>query len=71
MIIGGGTGLVPLLRLASMLKEENKSLLLYWAQEQKEVFFEKIARKITEKSDSTFLVYTDDGSYGIKGQQSV
>lgn len=68
LIIGGGTGLVPLLRLASYAsKKKIKATIVLGARTKKEVFFEKIARKITEMSDSTFLVCTDDGSYGIKG----
>lgn len=68
LIIGGGTGLVPLLRLASYAsKKKIKTTIVLGARTKSEVFFEKIARKITEKSDSTFLVCTDDGSYGIKG----
>lgn len=68
LIIGGGTGLVPLLRLASYAsKKKIKTTIVLGARTKSEVFFEKIARIITEKSDSTFLVCTDDGSYGIKG----
>lgn len=68
LIIGGGTGLVPLLRLAYYAsKKKIKTTIVLGARTKREVFFEKIARKITEKSDSTFLVCTDDGSYGIKG----
>lgn len=68
LIIGGGTGLVPLLRLASYAsKMKIKSTIVLGARTKKEVFFEKIASKITEMSDSTILVCTDDGSYGIKG----
>jgi dihydroorotate dehydrogenase electron transfer subunit len=68
LIIGGGTGLVPLLRLASYVsKKKIKATIVLGARTKKEVFFEKITRKITEMSESTFLVCTDDGSYGIKG----
>jgi dihydroorotate dehydrogenase electron transfer subunit len=68
LIIGGGTGLVPLLRLASYAsKSKIKATIVLGARTKKEVFFEKIASKITEMSDSTILVCTDDGSYGIKG----
>ena len=68
LIIGGGTGLVPLLRLASYAsKKKIKATIVLGARTKKEVFFEKIASKITEMSDSTILVCTDDGSHGIKG----
>jgi dihydroorotate dehydrogenase electron transfer subunit len=68
LIIGGGTGLVPLLRLASYVRKKKiKATIVLGARTKKEVFFEKVARKITEMSNSTILVCTDDGSYGIKG----
>ena len=68
LIIGGGTGLVPLLRLASYTsKKKIKATIVLGARTKKEVFFEKLASKITEMSDSAILVCTDDGSYGIKG----
>ena len=68
LIIGGGTGLVPLLRLASSAsKKKIKTIIVLGARTKREVFFEKIARKIVQNHDSTILVCTDDGSYGIKG----
>ncbi len=46
LIIGGGTGLVPLLRLASYAsKKKLKITTVLGARTKKEVFFEKIARK--------------------------
>lgn len=68
LIIGGGTGLVPLLRLASYAsKKKLKITIVLGAKTKKEVFFEKMAKKLTEHVDSSVIICTDDGSYGLKG----
>jgi dihydroorotate dehydrogenase electron transfer subunit len=68
LIIGGGTGLVPLLRLASYIsKKKIKSTIVMGARTKEEVFFEKLTRKIIDETGSLLVVCTDDGSYGIKG----
>lgn len=68
LIIGGGTGLVPLLRLASYAsKKKLKITTVLGARTKKEVFFEKMAKKLTEHVDSSVKICTDDGSYGLKG----
>jgi len=68
LIIGGGTGLVPLLRLASYIsKKKIKSTIVMGARTREEVFFEKLTRKIIDETGSLLVVCTDDGSYGIKG----
>ena len=68
LIIGGGTGLVPLLRLASYAsKKKLKITAVLGARTKKEVFFEKMVRKLTEPGDSSVKICTDDGSYGLKG----
>jgi dihydroorotate dehydrogenase electron transfer subunit len=68
LIIGGGTGLVPLLRLASFVSKSNiMSTLVMGARTKKEVLFEKITGRIIQGTNSSLLVCTDDGSYGIKG----
>ncbi len=68
LIIGGGTGLVPLLRLACLASKSNvESTIVMGARTKTEVLFEKITRRIIHGNNSTLLVCTDDGSYGIKG----
>ncbi len=68
LIIGGGTGLVPLLRLVSYAsKKKLKITIVLGAKTKKEVFFEKMAKKLTEHVDSSVIICTDDGSYGLKG----
>jgi dihydroorotate dehydrogenase electron transfer subunit len=68
LVIGGGTGLVPLLRLVSFAsKEKVRSTIVMGAKTKSEVFFEKVTRNIIRGNNSSLLVCTDDGSYGIKG----
>jgi dihydroorotate dehydrogenase electron transfer subunit len=68
LMIGGGTGLVPLLRLASYTnKKKINSTIVIGARTRQEVFFEKLTRKIIDETGSLLVVCTDDGSYGIKG----
>jgi dihydroorotate dehydrogenase electron transfer subunit len=68
LIIGGGTGLVPLLRLASYASKMRLNItLVLGARTKKEVFFEKIAKKLLEYGTSSVKICTDDGSYGLKG----
>jgi dihydroorotate dehydrogenase electron transfer subunit len=68
LVIGGGTGLVPLLRLVSFAKKEKvRSTIVMGAKTKAEVFFEKVTRNIIRGNNSSLLVCTDDGSYGIKG----
>ena len=67
LIVGGGTGLVPLLRLASYARKSNiQCTVIIGARTKSEVFFENAARKIIQ--DTTSLkICTDDGSYGNTG----
>ena len=68
LIIGGGTGLVPLLRLALYASKKKITITcVFGARTKKEVFFEKIATKLLEHGNSSVKVCTDDGSYGLEG----
>lgn len=68
LIIGGGTGLVPLLRLASVaINKKIKITIVMGARTKKEVLFEKLTRSVITDTPSSLFVCTDDGSYGIKG----
>jgi dihydroorotate dehydrogenase electron transfer subunit len=68
LLIGGGTGLVPLMRL---LRELNNAKIactfLIGAKSQEEVFFENTADTFLDRVDHKVIVSTDDGSYGRKG----
>ena len=65
LLIGGGTGLVPLMRLIKFAKTTNKTTLLMGSQTKEEVFFEETAKKL--KDDLIIIPVTEDGSYGEKG----
>jgi dihydroorotate dehydrogenase electron transfer subunit len=68
LLIGGGTGLVPLMRL---LRELNNAKIactfLIGAKSQEEVFFENKAKTFLDRVDHKVIISTDDGSYGLKG----
>jgi len=68
LLIGGGTGLVPLLRLATMLNVAKvDTTVIIGARSKKEVFFEKKAHDLLDKTKHKVIISTEDGSYGIKG----
>lgn len=69
MLVGGGTGLVPLLRLAIHLNSTRiDTTLIIGAKTHSEVFFERLAVNCLGDTIHRIVVTTDDGSYGIKGQ---
>jgi dihydroorotate dehydrogenase electron transfer subunit len=69
MLVGGGTGLVPLLRLAGHLNNAGiDTTLVIGAKTRSEVFFEKLAVDCLGRTNHQVVVTTEDGSYGIKGQ---
>lgn len=64
MLVGGGTGLIPLTFLAEKLaKTKTKMTFLLGAKTKNELLF--LDR--TSKIDSEILAVTEDGSYGLKG----
>jgi dihydroorotate dehydrogenase electron transfer subunit len=65
--VGGGTGLVPLLRLVRILKKSDEVTILIGAKTKVEVFFEDLANKLLEGSKHKVVIVTEDGSYGEKG----
>lgn len=67
LLVGGGTGLVPLMRLVTFIKESDDVTVLIGAKTKKEVFFEKLANTLLSKNKHRVLVSTEDGSYGEKG----
>jgi dihydroorotate dehydrogenase electron transfer subunit len=69
MLVGGGTGLVPLLRLAIHLNSTRiDTTLIIGAKTHSEVFFERLALNCLGDTIHRIVVTTEDGSYGIKGQ---
>jgi dihydroorotate dehydrogenase electron transfer subunit len=69
MLVGGGTGLVPLLRLAGHLNDAKiDTTLIIGAKTHTEVFFEKLAGKCLADTNHKIVTTTEDGTYGIKGK---
>ncbi len=66
-LVGGGTGLVPLIRLAKFARPENDVTILMGSKSKDEVFFEDLANRILAKNKHNVVVATEDGSYGQKG----
>ncbi|HEY8109467.1 MAG TPA: dihydroorotate dehydrogenase electron transfer subunit [Candidatus Nitrosotenuis sp.] len=67
LLVGGGTGLVPLMRLAKFAKPTNEVIILMGSKTKDEVFFEDMANKILAKHKHQVIACTEDGSYGQKG----
>jgi len=72
LLIGGGTGLVPLVRLIKFVNcelspsHDLEITLLMGSQTKKEVFFEFV-ELIEKYMDANVIPVTEDGSYGEKG----
>ncbi|MDC0194499.1 dihydroorotate dehydrogenase electron transfer subunit [Candidatus Nitrosopelagicus sp.] len=71
LLIGGGTGLVPLMRLIKFSNPDwttNQITVLMGSKTKEEVFFEDTANKMVKtKYLDEIVPVTEDGSYGEKG----
>ena len=67
LFVGGGTGLVPLMRLASKVRGSDDVTVLMGAKTKDEVFFEDLASEILQGVCHKVIVTTEDGSFGEKG----
>lgn len=67
LLVGGGTGLVPLMRLVTFVEPTDDVTVLIGAKTKDEVFFEDLANKLLKNNPHKVIVATDDGSYGEKG----
>ncbi len=67
LIVGGGTGLVPLMRLATFLKKTDEVTVIIGAKTKEEVFFEGLANDILKQNKHKVVVVTEDGTYGESG----
>lgn len=67
LLIGGGTGLVPLMRLLTFLKPSDDVTLIMGSKSKEEVFFEDLANSLLDNKKHQIIVATEDGSYGEKG----
>ncbi|MEM4284659.1 MAG: dihydroorotate dehydrogenase electron transfer subunit [Candidatus Nitrosocaldus sp.] len=70
ILVGGGTGLVPLLRLCKALSGRARRItFIMGSRSRDEVIFEDLAIRLVG-SNGKVIVCTDDGSYGFKGYAS-
>ena len=70
LLIGGGTGLVPLVRILSdLLQSRIKSSLIVGARTKDEILFKYKVQKLLDNNNliGNVAYSTDDGSYGFKG----
>jgi dihydroorotate dehydrogenase electron transfer subunit len=69
ILIGGGTGMVPLVRLLNTLRfKELRIIIIMGSRTKEEIFFVNIINKILEHHKaSRLLISTEDGSFGVKG----
>jgi dihydroorotate dehydrogenase electron transfer subunit len=67
LLVGGGTGLVPLIRLLTFVKPTDNVTVLIGAKTKNEVFFDDLTNRILEKNQHKVIVVTEDGSFGEKG----
>jgi dihydroorotate dehydrogenase electron transfer subunit len=69
LLLGGGTGLAPLMRLAKTLSEHKTACtVIIGAKTKDEVFFETFATNVLSNTHHRIVVTTDDGSYGLEGK---
>jgi dihydroorotate dehydrogenase electron transfer subunit len=68
LLVGGGTGLVPLIRLAAKLNELRICCtLIIGASSKREIFFENTADAVLSDTTHKIIVSTENGDYGIRG----
>jgi len=67
LLVGGGTGLVPLVRLIKFLEKNDDITIIMGAKTKKEVFFEKLAKDILQQNAHKIIVVTEDGTLGELG----
>ena len=70
ILVGGGTGLVPLVRLLSTIKNNNiKITIIIGSKTKSEIFFTDLIERMLKKNNKThtILISTEDGSFGKKG----
>ncbi|MCG3779654.1 MAG: C electron transfer subunit [Nitrosopumilus sp.] len=67
LLVGGGTGLVPMMRLLTHIKPTDDVTVLIGAKSKNEVFFETLANDLLKNNTHHVIVCTNDGSYGEKG----
>lgn len=68
LMVGGGTGLVPLLFLAKKLASKTTKLVfLVGAKSRDELLFMDELKQTLAREKASLIATTEDGSYGVKG----
>jgi len=68
MIVGGGTGLAPLIPLAEKLTDLSTRIsFVVGAKTHDELLFLRRIKTVLSKVDARVIATTEDGSYGLKG----
>ena len=65
LLVGGGTGMVPMLVAAKALQKQSKKTMIIAAKTKDQLPFVGASRKILGARN--VLISTDDGSFGFKG----
>jgi len=68
MVVGGGTGLAPLMPLAEKLTElSTKISFVLGAKTHSELLFLQRIKTVLSEVDARVIAVTEDGSYGLRG----
>lgn len=67
LLVGGGTGLVPMMRLLTSVKPTDDVTVLIGAKTKNEVFFESLTNDLLSDNIHKVIVSTEDGTLGKKG----
>jgi dihydroorotate dehydrogenase electron transfer subunit len=67
-LVGGGTGLAPLLPLVkALVKLESVVTLIIAGKSKEDILFQKEIEELVPKTDHKLIIATEDGTHGIKG----
>ena len=67
LLVGGGTGMVPLVRLLARSRPPGGATVVIGARTAGEVFFDRLAEDLLRGTDHEVVVATEDGSAGRRG----
>jgi len=67
LLVGGGTGIAPLLFLTHRVKNQEGIVFVMGAKDDQELTFKSELEELSNRGDLRFIATTEDGSYGIKG----
>ncbi len=67
LLVGGGTGMVPLVRLLARARPPGGATVVIGARTAGEVFFDRLAEGLLRGADHEVVVATEDGTAGRRG----